>query len=109
MHRKSFKGSYNLFTVSDMLMGLYLFIVALADIIFRGNYYQTASTWMSSWFCTFLGILAMTSLEVFRINREFVLMFMFKSRQLFEKNIDGILSILKLLTNIKTFIHIYIY
>lgn len=75
MHRKSFKGSYNLFTVSDMLMGLYLFIVALADIIFRGNYYQTASTWMSSWFCTFLGILAMTSLEVFRINREFVLKF----------------------------------
>lgn len=75
MHRKSFKGSYNLFTVSDMLMGLYLFIVALADIIFRGNYYQTASTWMSSWFCTFLGILAMTSLEVFRINREFVFKF----------------------------------
>ncbi|PBC31945.1 Relaxin receptor [Apis cerana cerana] len=50
--------------VSDMLMGLYLFIVALADIIFRNNYYQTASSWMSSWFCTFLGILAMTSLEV---------------------------------------------
>lgn len=53
-------------------MGLYLFIVALADIIFRDNYYQTASMWMSSWFCTFLGILAMTSLEVFRINCEFV-------------------------------------
>lgn len=88
-----------------MLMGLYLFIVALADIIFRGNYYQTASTWMSSWFCTFLGILAMTSLEVFRINREFVLKFRVQvSTIIIQKDIDRILLILKLLT-----IHIYIY
>lgn len=72
MRRKSCKESYNLFTVSDMLMGLYLFIVALTDIIFRDNYYQTASTWMSSWFCTFLGILAMTSLEVFSINSQII-------------------------------------
>lgn len=88
-----------------MLMGLYLFIVALADIIFRGNYYQTASTWMSSWFCTFLGILAMTSLEVFRINREFVLKFRVQvSTIIIQKDIDRILLILKLLT-----IHIYIF
>ncbi|XP_012246611.1 relaxin receptor 1 [Bombus impatiens] len=50
--------------VSDMLMGLYLFIIAIADITFRDNYNQVASSWMSSWYCTFVGLLAMTSLEV---------------------------------------------
>ncbi|KAF3428810.1 LOW QUALITY PROTEIN: hypothetical protein E2986_10153 [Frieseomelitta varia] len=50
--------------VSDMLMGLYLFVIAITDMIFRDNYNRVASSWMSSWFCTFLGVLAMTSLEV---------------------------------------------
>ncbi|KOX79013.1 Relaxin receptor 1 [Melipona quadrifasciata] len=50
--------------VSDMLMGLYLFVIAIADVIFRDNYNRVASSWMSSWFCTFVGVLAMTSLEV---------------------------------------------
>ncbi|CAK9830750.1 Relaxin receptor 1 [Anthophora retusa] len=50
--------------VSDMLMGIYLFIIAVADMIFRDNYKQVASSWMSSWSCTFVGVLAMTSLEV---------------------------------------------
>nr|XP_031841954.1 relaxin receptor 1-like isoform X1 [Nomia melanderi] len=50
--------------VSDTLMGIYLFIIAVADVIFRDNYNRVASSWMSSWFCTCLGILAMTSLEV---------------------------------------------
>lgn len=48
-----------------MLMGLYLFIIAIADITFRDNYNQVASSWMSSWYCTFVGLLAMTSLEVY--------------------------------------------
>ncbi|XP_067206385.1 relaxin receptor 1 isoform X3 [Linepithema humile] len=50
--------------VSDMLMGIYLFIIAIEDARFRDNYKQEASTWMSSWFCTLLGALAMTSSEV---------------------------------------------
>ncbi|XP_017794545.1 PREDICTED: relaxin receptor 1 [Habropoda laboriosa] len=50
--------------VSDMLMGIYLFIIAVADMIFRDNYKQVASSWMSSWSCTFVGVLAMISLEV---------------------------------------------
>ncbi|XP_017759603.1 PREDICTED: relaxin receptor 1 [Eufriesea mexicana] len=50
--------------VSDMLMGIYLFIIAVTDMIFRDNYNQVASSWMSSWFCTFVGALAMISLEV---------------------------------------------
>ncbi|XP_043483057.1 relaxin receptor 1 isoform X2 [Leptopilina heterotoma] len=50
--------------VSDMLMGIYLLIIALEDIRFRDNYYLEASSWMSSWSCTFIGIVAMTSSEV---------------------------------------------
>ncbi|KAM0735136.1 Relaxin receptor 1 [Formica fusca] len=50
--------------VSDMLMGIYLFIIAIEDARFRDNYQQEASTWMSSWSCTLLGVLAMMSSEV---------------------------------------------
>ncbi|XP_076379565.1 leucine-rich repeat-containing G protein-coupled receptor 3 isoform X2 [Megalopta genalis] len=50
--------------VSDTLMGIYLFIIAVTDMIFRDKYNQVASSWMSSWFCICLGILTMTSLEV---------------------------------------------
>ncbi|XP_053982665.1 relaxin receptor 2 isoform X2 [Hylaeus volcanicus] len=50
--------------VSDTLMGIYLFVIAVADMIFRDNYNRVASSWMSSWGCTILGVLAMTSLEV---------------------------------------------
>ncbi|XP_024886287.1 relaxin receptor 1 isoform X1 [Temnothorax curvispinosus] len=50
--------------VSDMLMGIYLFIIAIEDARFRDNYKEEANTWMSSWPCTLLGALAMTSSEV---------------------------------------------
>lgn len=50
--------------VSDLLMGIYLLIIAVADMTFRDNYNQFASSWMSSWKCTLLGVLAMTSSEV---------------------------------------------
>ncbi|XP_043491943.1 relaxin receptor 1-like [Polistes fuscatus] len=50
--------------VSDMLMGVYLFIIALVDLQFRDNYNKEANSWKSSWACTFLGVLAMISSEV---------------------------------------------
>ncbi|XP_033223037.1 relaxin receptor 1 [Belonocnema kinseyi] len=50
--------------VSDMLMGIYLLIIAVEDIRFRDNYSKEANSWMSSWSCTLVGILAMTSSEV---------------------------------------------
>ncbi|KYM83432.1 Relaxin receptor 1 [Atta colombica] len=50
--------------VSDMLMGIYLFIIAIEDARFRDNYKEVASIWMSSWPCILLGALAMTSSEV---------------------------------------------
>ncbi|XP_058790192.1 relaxin receptor 1 isoform X2 [Phymastichus coffea] len=50
--------------VSDMLMGLYLFIIGIEDIRFRDNYKQEASAWISSWSCTIIGMIAMVSSEV---------------------------------------------
>ncbi|KAL7295551.1 hypothetical protein TKK_0011192 [Trichogramma kaykai] len=51
--------------VSDMLMGFYLFIIGLEDARFRNTYSrEIANVWMSSWSCTLIGILAMTSCEV---------------------------------------------
>lgn len=45
-------------------MGLYLFIIGLHDMKFRNVYNSEAHFWMSSWTCTFSGILAMVSSEV---------------------------------------------
>ncbi|XP_048513658.1 relaxin receptor 1 isoform X2 [Athalia rosae] len=50
--------------VSDMLMGIYLLIIAIKDTEFRNNYNLMANDWMSSWNCTLVGILAMISSEV---------------------------------------------
>lgn len=50
--------------LSDMLMGIYLMVIGLKDVHFRDTYKQFANTWMSSWSCILLGILAMTSSEV---------------------------------------------
>lgn len=47
-----------------MLMGIYLLIIGLVDLKFRDKYTQEANIWMSSWFCVFLGMLAMISSEV---------------------------------------------
>ncbi|XP_023290005.1 relaxin receptor 1 [Orussus abietinus] len=61
---RNLAGEFSFPTLSDMLMGIYLFVIAVEDIRFRDNYNQVASTWMSSWSCTVVGILAMTSSEV---------------------------------------------
>lgn len=54
----------NLLLVSDMLMGVYLFIIAIKDVEFRDSYISMVNDWTSSWTCTFAGALAMTSSEV---------------------------------------------
>ncbi|KAG1674014.1 Relaxin receptor 1 [Nymphon striatum] len=48
---------------ADLLMGIYLFVVALKDMDFRDTYNANAHLWMSSFTCTLCGILAMTSSE----------------------------------------------
>ncbi|KAG1674008.1 Relaxin receptor 1 [Nymphon striatum] len=51
-------------SAADLLMGIYLFVVALKDMDFRDTYNANAHLWMSSFTCTLCGILAMTSSEV---------------------------------------------
>ncbi|KAG1674017.1 Relaxin receptor 2 [Nymphon striatum] len=49
---------------ADLLMGIYLCVVASKDIMFRDNYMKYAHEWMSSHWCVCCGILAMTASEV---------------------------------------------
>ncbi|XP_039289289.1 relaxin receptor 2 [Nilaparvata lugens] len=50
--------------VSDFLIGLYLLAIAYHDYMYREVYNSEAHNWMTSWRCTMIGILAMTSSEV---------------------------------------------
>jgi hypothetical protein len=49
---------------SDSLMGLYLIIIAGADMYFRDHYIVNADTWKSSALCKLAGFLQMTSCEM---------------------------------------------
>jgi hypothetical protein len=51
-------------TVSDLLMAFYLLVIGTQDCQFRGVYHKEAHKWMSSWGCTLIGMVAMTSSEV---------------------------------------------
>lgn len=50
--------------VADMLMGFYLFAIAIQDLRYREVYHQHSHMWTSSLGCTFVGVVAMTSTEV---------------------------------------------
>ncbi|EFX72488.1 hypothetical protein DAPPUDRAFT_290667 [Daphnia pulex] len=50
--------------VADMLMGFYLFAIAIQDLQYREVYRQYSHQWTSSLGCTFVGVVAMTSTEV---------------------------------------------
>ncbi|XP_074652753.1 relaxin receptor 1-like [Tubulanus polymorphus] len=47
----------------DFLMSIYLFSIARADYIYRGNYFLHAETWTSSAVCSLAGISATISCE----------------------------------------------
>ena len=49
---------------SDLLMGVYMLIIASVDVYYRGNYIQHADEWRSSRLCQLAGLLAMLSSEV---------------------------------------------
>ena len=53
-----------LLAVADFLTGLYLLVVAVKDIQFRGEFQLQAYTWMHSASCSALGILAVLAAEV---------------------------------------------
>ncbi|GAB6027654.1 Relaxin insulin-like peptide receptor [Chamberlinius hualienensis] len=50
-------------SVSDFLMGIYLFIIASYDVHFRGRYIQVDEEWRHSWQCQFSGFLSTLSSE----------------------------------------------
>ncbi|XP_013392577.1 G-protein coupled receptor GRL101-like [Lingula anatina] len=50
--------------LSDLLMGVYLVIIAAADTSYRGFYASQATKWMSSGLCKFAGFLSMVSSEM---------------------------------------------
>lgn len=49
---------------ADLLMGVYLVSIGLNDIGFQDQYLLYALEWMSSWKCSAIGFLAMTSSEL---------------------------------------------
>ena len=50
--------------VSDLLMGVYMMIIAGADLYYRGNYALNADSWRASGLCKFAGFLSAFSSEV---------------------------------------------
>ena len=66
-NRERLKLGYGIFVsnlaVSDFVMGLYLVIIASADMYYRGNYILHDSTWRNSGWCQFAGVLASLSSE----------------------------------------------
>ena len=50
--------------VSDLLMGIYLAIIGVADLVYLGSYLWNDSHWRFSSACTFAGFLSMLSSEV---------------------------------------------
>ena len=51
-------------SAADFLMGIYLFIIAVQDVRFRGHYREAAYDWVHSISCRLTGLLAMLSSEV---------------------------------------------
>nr|XP_046918809.1 relaxin receptor 2-like [Dermatophagoides farinae] len=49
--------------MADLLMGIYLFIIAYYDIKFRNHYILYEEEWRMSWQCTFAGIISTISSE----------------------------------------------
>ena len=47
-----------------MCIGIYLLCIGERDISFRGEYNQHAHQWMTSWECTVIRLLAVSTSEV---------------------------------------------
>ncbi|XP_023239409.1 relaxin receptor 1-like [Centruroides sculpturatus] len=50
-------------SLADLLMSIYLFIIASQDVIFRGKYMLYQPQWKKSWLCRFSGFLSTLSSE----------------------------------------------
>ncbi|XP_070568597.1 relaxin receptor 2-like [Ptychodera flava] len=70
---------------ADLLMGLYLFIIAVHDVIYRGEYIKFDLSWRTSWICKLCGFLSFVSSEasvliltVITLDRLFSIVYPFK-------------------------------
>ena len=65
--RKRLKLGYGIFVtnlaIADFLMGVYLLIIAVADVSFRGRYITWDDWWRSSAWCSFAGVISTISSE----------------------------------------------
>ena len=50
--------------VADLLMGVYLLIIAVSDVVHKGNYYLYDSIWRRSIWCRIAGFVSMLSSEM---------------------------------------------
>lgn len=50
--------------IADLFMGVYLLVISVQDIRYRGIYHREANQWVASWTCAASGIIAMVSSEV---------------------------------------------
>ncbi|XP_060076827.1 G-protein coupled receptor GRL101-like [Ylistrum balloti] len=66
--RDNFKNTYSLFVlnlgISDLLMGIYLLIIGIADAYYQGVYAWYDQFWRRSIFCTIGGVLSFISSEM---------------------------------------------
>ena len=62
------QGTFHIFvvalTVADFSMGMYLAIIGIADLAYRGEYLWQATKWKNSEFCQMAGFLSLMSTEV---------------------------------------------
>ncbi|XP_071080748.1 G-protein coupled receptor GRL101-like [Haliotis cracherodii] len=94
--RQSFKRSNDFFVanlaISDLVMGIYMIIIASADVIYRGVYSWNDEAWRNSWVCQLAGLLASLSSEtsvmflcIITLERVLVVKFPLRDHDVFKK------------------------
>ncbi|XP_046359118.2 uncharacterized protein LOC124137050 [Haliotis rufescens] len=94
--RQSFKRSNDFFVanlaISDLVMGVYMIIIASADVIYRGVYSWNDEAWRNSWVCQLAGLLASLSSEtsvmflcIITLERVLVVKFPLRDHDVFKK------------------------
>ena len=65
--KERLKLGYGIFVsnlaISDFLMGVYLIIIAGADVYYRGNYMMNDDIWRNGWLCNVAGVISTLSCE----------------------------------------------
>jgi hypothetical protein len=68
VQKNAAKGAFNVFVsslgVADLLMGVYMAVIGVADVSFRGHYLTHEQVWVTSVACKAAGFLSLLSSEV---------------------------------------------